>query len=1427
MSQSTLSENPFHNSNLFTDYYLKNNLTQRDEWEEAEGVEAVFEELTDLYEKEGELVAGKNEDALLDQWIDQVLEILGYGETAEPPLPDGGGYIDRLLYESDEVRRGAELDAADGDSGLVFDRACGLLEAKQWDADFTEHFSEDRQYRDASHQVKFYLEHTPETIQWGILTDGKKWRLYGTKNYETETYYQVDLPELLESGSVEDFKYFYHFFRPEAFREVAGSTFLDTVWNESETAAQELGEDLQDNVFTALRVLGKGFVETNELEIDPDDDEALDELKEQSLVLLYRLMFILYAESRHLIDPDDPGAQREYEENFSLDQKRTGILETIDEEGKTFDAAYSEYSTSIWQRLQDLFRLIDQGKDDLGIPAYNGGLFDSDEHEFLTENGVADEYLAEVIYRISTTKANDGEFVLADYSDLDTRHLGSIYEGLLEHEFRIAPEQYVAVSEDGGQVWKPATEVSVADAVETVSEKSLYVVNDEGERKATGSYYTPDYVVTYIVEETVDPLIDDIEADLAETDLEPGTMEYVTEFWKQVKGLKVLDPAMGSGHFLTKATGYIAEQVMNEVRELEKATVFNEKQIRREVSKECIYGVDLNGMAVELAKLSMWLETLASDQPLAFLDHHLKTGNSLVGSDISEILSTDDGDDVDDDDGTVQTSVFDWMEQARRRALTHVMDLMQDLLAIENESLTDIKAMEQKYEEVRDDPLFTHLMEMASVHTASQFGLDVPDDADEQMAKALRDESWADVAETDWFKSAQAMADTEEFFHWELEFPEVFFSEGGEVAEDAGFDAVVGNPPYIKIHNLRATAPEFTDYAIDEYQTASGRFDIYSLFVEKGSELGNNERVQYILPNKFFESGGGKPLRKFLTDNSLVADVLDFKQYQVFEGATTYTCILGLQSNREMLRYGVMREEPESIDGLRNAVKTEIPLGELDSDNWALTEPRERKVLQKLRKNGQPIGEISEHISEGIVSGDNEIFFVEILEDGEEYVTIRSDANNEEYVVESELVHTLVDGDNIMRYTRPESSNGVIYPYEIKGDQHTLIEESSLENKYPRAYSYLSNFRKRLETRGTENMNYPSWYALWCPRNKSLFESPKIVTPDICKGCEFSVDDSGGIYLPDTAYGIVLDDNHQLNRHLLLAVLNNTVTWFFIYHTSPILRGDFRRFKTSYLSPLPIPDTKDISDAEELPTTDLERWSKSNTINEIPTSKADALSYLGDSMLQTYRQLHALNRSLLDHLRIDPENSDLGGKTLPEIGFSQPPKDSADSILNETTETRDKLQIERSEVERESPNTVTIHLTARYKPEDEDGHDLDQYGYAETDFRPALRITDLTETEADLVEAFVPVAVEEAGGFAGFRDNATKTNSPIDRLKKLTLPAVDDVRDGLESYIETKERAEELDEKIERTDDLIDQIVYELYGLTDEEIEIVENAVRE
>ena len=218
-----------------------------------------------------------------------------------------------------------------------------------------------------------------------------------------------------------------------------------------------------------------------------------------------------------------------------------------------------------------------------------------------------------------------------------------------------------------------------------------------------------------------------------------------------------------------------------------------------------------------------------------------------------------------------------------------------------------------------------------------------------------------------------------------------------------------------------------------------------------------------------------------------------------------------------------------------------------------------------------------------------------------------------------------------------------------------------------------------------------------------------------------------------------------------------------------------------------------------------------------------ALSSLAKDCRKAVQSKESLNLSLLDHLG----NYDADGPLLTEVGFAQPPKGAADSILQETTETRANLRVGSVAVVRETPSTVTIHLSARYKLEDEEEYATDRWGYTETDPLPALRITDLPETEADLIEVFVPVAVEEAGGFGGFRETATKTNSLIDRLEALTLPVLSEVERGLERYIDTRERAAELDERIERTDELIDEIVYELYGLTDEEIEIVENAVGE
>lgn len=204
-------------------------------------------------------------------------------------------------------------------------------------------------------------------------------------------------------------------------------------------------------------------------------------------------------------------------------------------------------------------------------------------------------------------------------------------------------------------------------------------------------------------------------------------------------------------------------------------------------------------------------------------------------------------------------------------------------------------------------------------------------------------------------------------------------------------------------------------------------------------------------------------------------------------------------------------------------------------------------------------------------------------------------------------------------------------------------------------------------------------------------------------------------------------------------------------------------------------------------------------------------------MSEFKEQRNSLNPSLPDYLSTYTDGPNLGD-------LYQPPAGLADATLTDTATERDNLRVGTVTVAEERPKLV-VRATARYKPENPDGFETDQWGYTETDPEPAMEFVGLTDAERALIRAFVPHAVSEAGGFAGFRETATKANSLVDRLEALTLPALSDVEDGLERYQKKKERAEELDEKIEKTDELIDQIVYQLYGLSDKEIEIVEEAV--
>jgi len=1417
------------NRDLFSNHYLDEHLPGTEPWADVSEAElrGAYEEIRERYEGKRERVTDYNEAQLERNFIRPVFDALGIPFEIEETVQRNARRPDYGFFES-EAAADAAFERAD-----FYEEAIAVADAKRWGRELDTRGEEKRDFENPSYQIHAYLQETP--VRWAVLTNGRTWRLYyGPTSHRLDSYYEIDLPALLdavESEGIGAFKEFYLFFRREAFVEDAtGTCFLDDVYKESTTFAEALGEDLQENIYEAIRVLAAGFLDTND-ELGEDD---LELIHDSSLIYLYRLIFVLYAESegRELLPTDNDI----YAESYSLNDLKRTVATRRDETQQH----YQTWQTNLWDRLEELFVLIDQGsrdqdipEDDLYVPAYNGGLFrtnpdddDSVESRFLAGHEVGDAYLAEVIDLLTRREADAGEGqVFVDYSSLDERNLGSIYEGLLEYKLDVADEALTVA--DGEYVPAAGDEV-------TVEEGDVYLRTDDGERKATGSYYTPEYVVEYIVDETLGPLVEEIRADLVSERADTTHQRaggFADEFAERIFELSVLDPAMGSGHFPVNAVDYLAREIIDaqerqakqqfaaedgEVRPAttEEGELRDINWARRKVAQRCLFGVDVNPLATELAKVSLWLRTLAAEQPLAFLDHHLKTGNSLVGSDIEDVLADDGEAETDDGQLTLQQS----FEHTRQRAMEHVTDRFQELLAIDNETLADAKEMEEVYEDVREDDLYRKLLAMANVHTASEFGLDVPDDADERMARALHSEAWETIEEQDWFKSAQALAEEEKFFHWELEFPTAFYDTDGNRKADAGFDAVIGNPPYIRIQNVPDEG--MVEYLNDEYFTTFQNYDLAIPFTEKSHRLiRTGGRLGYIETKKWIQGENGEKMREYLTEERAVSRLVDFGDQQVFPGATTYTVLLFLEKGGgEEFNYSQIYNLEATVSQLQQVSAADIQQTDdlysyvenhqnLGSEPWVFTLPGERDILDKLEKYPR-LGEVAEEIFVGIQTSADPIYILEVEEERSDVIIGYSKELDRSVEIEKGITKSLLRGKSMEKWIVTGSDYCVIFPYKTDPDQGTysLVNENTMRNKFPKTWDYLKENREGLIDRS--GVSEKTWWQYGRPQNLEKFESSKIMTQVLASKSSFAIDKNGEFVFVGGGnaggYGIVIASDVPVGYESLLGLLNSQLLDWILKKESSQFRGGYYSYARRFIEKLPVC-------VEELQTTRVEINDQGRSV-----SAGQVISESVEKILQMTRKRRAINLELLDYLGNYKE-----GEPLPDVGFYQP---TETNILDATTEAYEKLQIERARTTRDGA-TVTVEATARYKPENEEEYETDTYGYTETAFFEAFTLTDLSEDEAALVEAFVPVAVKEEIG--GFRDNATKTNSLLDRLKGMTLPDPEDVADDLERYVETRERAAELDAKIEKTDQLIDEIVYDLYDLTDEEIEIVEEAVGE
>lgn len=888
--------NSVNNKNLFSNYYLDNLIENNLEWKKDEHKDA-FQRIKKIFNAESAFLETLNEKQLEQRFFGPTFKILNHTvevneSTKFQEFPDYAFFPNRESL--DDAHRNK-------DSSSFYNNAYAIGEVKRWGIEL-DRFGKDKndRKRNPSLQIWIYLHDT--TPKWGVLSNGAKWRLY-YKDGRRDEYFEIDLPTLIATDDIENFRYFYYFFRMEAFLpSQEGDPFLERVLKGSVEYANEIGDDLKDNVYRAMQKIGAGFFNWKQNKLDIQNEATREIVQKNTMLLLYRFLFLLYAEGKGLLDLGNPF----YRDSYSFQRLKKEVKEMHDGPQQN---RYQPLSTTLWSRLEDLFRLIDQGsealgtpKSDFSVPAYNGGLFDPEKHPELEIWKIGDSYLGEAIDLLSRSKVNE-KLDFVDYSTLEIRHLGSIYEGLLEYKLKVSEDEMVV---KGGE-WvtlevfnkgkKNHKLFSDFDEYNRVTKDQLYLATDKGERKSTGSYYTPDYIVNYIVDNTIGPVVDEKwkEAEAKEQSHVDATLS-----------VKVLDPAMGSGHFLVGSIEFLAAKLLMAAQiDIESGMIsddshFTDDWARREVVSHCIYGVDLNYMAVELAKVGLWLTTISKDKPLSFLDHRLKQGNSLIGAQLIDLPWYPDL--KNKTKKKENTTLQKFEDEVHRPFVDKIVQQLTALSEIDDDTIEHINQKKALFEKLKQNKQYLQIKAIADVYTAVYFGNETaeanknPKFAYNDLFWALKgdDREWARKTYKPWFKKAMEIAKDKSFFHWELEFPELFFEDGAP-KEDPGWDAVVGNPPYV-------SSVGFLDidrkYFMNRYETAIKRFDIYNLFCEIGMNLLHDKGINsFILPYPVLNQNYSENLREILLRKSKIHQIVNLSDVKVFEDAVVRNCILVFQKN--------------------------------------------------------------------------------------------------------------------------------------------------------------------------------------------------------------------------------------------------------------------------------------------------------------------------------------------------------------------------------------------------------------------------------------------------------------------------------------------------------------------------------------------------
>jgi predicted type IV restriction endonuclease len=681
----------------------------------------------------------------------------------------------------------------------------------------------------------------------------------------------------------------------------------------------------------------------------------------------------------------------------------------------------------VYERLQEIYRRADE--------RYNSGLFHFREEKGRPEApdtltlqlAVDDRPLKEILRRLYYPESP------YEFSVLPADILGQVYEQFLGKVIRLTARR--AVVEDKPEV-----------------------------KKAGGVYYTPTYVVDYIVRQTVGRL------------LEGKTP-------RQAARLRILDAACGSGSFLIGVyqylldwhrDWYVADGPEKWARGRSPAVyqaAGGDWRLttaeRKRILLSNIYGVDIDTQAVEVTKLSLLLKVLEGEnaqsvaiqmrllqeRALPDLGANIKCGNSLIGPDYYN--------------GT-QPGLFDEEERYRINA-----------------------------------------------------------------------------------------------FDWQAEF--------AGIMQAGGFDAVIGNPPYVRIQTMKEWAPREVEFYKQRYVSASkGSYDLYVVFVEKGLSLLNEKgRLGYILPHKFFNAQYGQPLRQLIAGGRHLSEVVHFGHQQVFAGAATYTCLLFLdKGGSEQFRF----LRVDDLAGWRSTGRASeglIPAAAVSGADWSFSVGPVAPLLQKLAAMPVKLGDVAERMAQGIRTSANEVYVLDLVAEKGDLITAHSKQLDREILLERDAVSLFLQGREIKPYRIVPSGKVVIIPYRVDGEHARLIPEPEMRASFPHTFAYLLANRGHLESRERGRMRVSEWYAYVYPKNIDVMAARKILVPDIADRAAFALD-AEGEYAFTSGYGITLKPGVAESLEYLLGLLNSRLLDLYLKSVSTPLRGGFFRSFTQFIEQLPI-----------------------------------------------------------------------------------------------------------------------------------------------------------------------------------------------------------------------------------------------------------------